>query len=68
MKNDIILSDYVNVNGNHAEIIIKGMEVYFKPHSQDDSIFVNDDKVGERRLQYGDVLQVGNAKFIYKFT
>jgi hypothetical protein len=67
-KSDIPLVGYSWVNDFHAVLYIQGTEVFIKGHGPGDKIWVNDDEVAESYLQYGDVLKIGTAKFLYTFA
>lgn len=66
-KNSIILLGYNTVSDTHADINVKGENVVIKKHSPKTIISVNDDKVDEHELIMDDVIQIGSAKFQYKF-
>lgn len=66
-KNSIILLGYNTVLDTHAELTVKGDNVVIKKHSPKTIISVNDDKVDEHKLIMDDVIQIGSAKFQYKF-
>ncbi len=66
-KNTIVLPGYDKISETHAELISKGDNVTIVSHSPKTVISVNDDKVEQHQLILDDVIQIGSAKFIYKF-
>ncbi|MBN2041052.1 MAG: FHA domain-containing protein [Spirochaetes bacterium] len=67
VKNTIVLSGYDKISDTHAELKVKGDTVVIKKNSPKTVISVNDDKVEEHQLIMDDVIQIGSAKFLYKF-
>lgn len=67
-KNDIVLSGYSNVADLHAEIKIKGDDVFITNCDEKNPANVNDDKIKEHLLKLEDVIQIGTAKLIFKFN
>ena len=66
---DIYLSGYSRVQGRHARLQEKKGELYLYPEEGAKTVKVNDDPVadeGSGVLKYEDVLQVGNAKFLFR--
>ena len=66
-KNSIVLLGYDKISDTHAELNIKGDNVVIKKASPKTIISVNDDKVEEKELIMDDVVEIGSAKFLYKF-
>ncbi|MFH0974777.1 MAG: FHA domain-containing protein [Spirochaetota bacterium] len=66
-KNSIVLLGYDKVSDTHAELALKGDNVVIKKVSPKTIIAVNDEKVDEHELIMDDVVQIGSAKFLYKF-
>ncbi len=66
-SNDVILDSYAGVDDIHAEVkIVKG-EVFISPFKEKNKIIVNDKSVNDHKLIIDDVIQIGTAKFIYRF-
>lgn len=57
--NDIILDD-IFVSRRHAEVIKKGEQYIIKDHKSRYGTFVNGERVTEKKLNYGDEIQLGN--------
>ncbi len=57
--NDIVLDD-IFVSRRHAEVIKKGEQYIIKDHKSRYGTFVNGEKITEKRLDYGDEIQLGN--------
>lgn len=57
--NDIVLDD-IFVSRRHAEVIKKGEYYIIKDHKSRYGTFVNGEKITEKRLDYGDEIQLGN--------
>jgi hypothetical protein len=66
-KNSIVLLGYDKISDTHAELNIKGDNVVIKKASPKTIISVNDDKIEEKELIMDDVVEIGSAKFLYKF-
>lgn len=66
-KNDIILSDYENVEDNHAVLNIKKDDVILKNIGKKNPVLINESAVSEQVLKLEDVIKIGNAKFLFKF-
>lgn len=66
-KNDIVLSGYSEVSDFHAEINRKRDEVVIKNLDSSKPISLNDDRIGEHKLTWDDVIKVGSAKLLFKF-
>ena len=64
-KNDIVLADY-NMPDVAAEIFIKRDVVYIKSLSNRSKMTINDDVINESKLLFGDVIKIGDAKFLYR--
>ncbi len=66
-SNDIILSDYRQIQDNHARLKVIKDELFIKPGALNGKVLVNDIQVNEHKLIRDDVIQIGNAKLIYRF-
>jgi hypothetical protein len=66
-KNTIVLDGYNKISDTHAELVMKGDSLIIKKENPKTIISVNDDKVDEHELIMDDVIQIGDAKFLYKF-
>lgn len=66
-KNTIVLDGYDKISDTHAELKVKGGNVVIKKGSPKTIISVNDDKIEEHQLIMDDVIQIGSAKFLYRF-
>lgn len=66
-SNDIVLSDYNKINDSHAELRILKNELYIKPKSLKNNVKVNDKQINSHRLIRDDVIQIGNAKLMYRY-
>jgi hypothetical protein len=66
-KNSIVLLGYDKISDTHAELSLKGDSVVIKKASPKTIISVNDDKIDEHQLLMDDVVEIGSAKFLYKF-
>jgi hypothetical protein len=66
-KNSIILLGYDKISDTHAELTVKGDNVFIKKASPKTIISVNDNKVDQHELIMDDVVEIGNAKFLYKY-
>ncbi len=66
-KNTIMLPGYDKISDTHAELIMKGDNLVIKRENPKTIVSVNDDKVDEHQLIMDDVIQIGDAKFLYKF-
>jgi hypothetical protein len=66
-KNTIVLDGYTKISDTHAELVMKGGSLVIKRENPKTIISVNDDKVDEHELIMDDVVQIGDAKFLYKF-
>ncbi len=65
---DIRLSDYEDIESYHAEVIAKGINVSIKNKAKNGRIKVNDDAAEQKELQLDDVIQIGSAKFLFKYS
>jgi len=65
-RNDFVLSDYSDVDAQHALFQLKKDEVVVKNISKNKILKVNDDPVSEHKLRFEDVIKIGEAKFLYK--
>lgn len=66
---DIYLSGYSRVEPRHARLQERKGEIYLLPEEGADTVRVNDEAVppaGSGVLKFEDVLQVGNAKFLFR--
>lgn len=66
-RNDITLSEYNDINDYHAQVFVKKDDVYIKSLDKSSQIKVNDQVISENLLKFGDVIKVGEAKFLYKY-
>jgi len=70
-KNDIVINAYSNVLDEHAMLIIKehknDKEVSIKSLNATFPVIVNDVKKDNHTLTINDVVQIGTAKFLYRF-
>lgn len=57
--NDVVLDDMF-VSRRHAEVIKKGEHYIIKDHQSRYGTFVNGERITEKRLDYGDEIQLGN--------
>ncbi|MGB9720483.1 MAG: adenylate/guanylate cyclase domain-containing protein [bacterium] len=57
--NDIILDD-IFVSRHHAEVIKKGSYYIIKDHKSRYGTYVNGERITEKKLNYGDEIQLGN--------
>lgn len=65
---DIKLSDYDDIDQIHAEIFVKRKNVNIKNKSKEAIIKVNDGITEQQELKIEDVIQIGSAKFIFKYS
>jgi len=65
---DIKLSDYEDIDPIHAEIFVKRKNVNIRNKSKESIIKVNDDITEQKELKFEDVIQIGSAKFIFKYS
>ncbi len=66
-KNDITLSEYSEIDENHAQVYIKKDDVYIKSLAKSAPVKVNDETISDHLLKFGDVVKVGEAKLLYKY-
>jgi hypothetical protein len=66
-RNEIALPAYEDLAERQAEIRIRRGEVVLASLDPKLPLLVNDRKVQERKLKYGDVFRVGSAKFYFKY-
>ncbi len=66
-SNDIVLSDYRHILNNHARLKVIKDELFIKPGALNGKVLVNDIQVNDHKLIRDDVLQIGDAKLIYRF-
>ncbi len=66
-SNDIVLSDYRHILNDHARLKVLKDELFIKPGALNGKVLVNDVQVNDHKLIRDDVIQIGNAKLIYRF-
>ena len=66
-KNEISITDYRNVEELHAVLKTRGDEVILERADPSRPVLVNDTEIERHVLKYEDVVQVGSAKFFYRF-
>ncbi|MBN1500355.1 MAG: FHA domain-containing protein [Spirochaetes bacterium] len=66
-SNDIVLNAYTGIDEVHADVKIIKNEVKIYQHSSKNKVIVNDKVIQEHKLIIDDVIQIGNAKFIYRY-
>ncbi|MCG8571789.1 MAG: FHA domain-containing protein [Spirochaetes bacterium] len=64
-NNDISIPDYTEIAKRHAELRYKGGKVILKALSEK-PVRINDENIDEYNIQKNDVIQLGNAKFLYQ--
>lgn len=64
-KSDILLETYTGVSDIHAKIQVKGNTVIIKSNSSTHPVVVNEEPIMEHQLKFEDVIQIGNAKFMF---
>ncbi len=67
-KCEISLIDYDNVEPLHAEVISRGINISIRKHAKESIMKVNDDMVENQKLMLDDVIQIGGAKFLFKYS
>jgi hypothetical protein len=67
-KAEISLQDYDNIAPVHAEVFSRGINVAIRNKSKESIIKVNDDVIDNQELKLDDVIQVGGAKFLFKYN
>lgn len=65
--NEIVLSGYDKIQDIHAELKITGDELFIKPKSLNNRVLVNDRQIDNHKLIRDDVVQLGNAKLLYRY-
>lgn len=66
-KNDVTLSEYNDIHEYHAQVQVKHDDVYIKNMNKVIPVKVNDQSISEYLLKFGDVIKIGEAKFLYKY-
>jgi len=66
-NNDIVLNDYNKIQDIHVQLHVKGDELFIEPDSDNSIVLVNDKKIQKHKLIRDDVVQIGNAKLLYRF-
>ncbi len=66
-SNDIVLSDYRHILNNHARLKVIKDELFIITGTLNGKVLVNDVQVSDHKLIRDDVLQIGDAKLIYRF-
>lgn len=64
-KSDIYLENYKGIIENHAGIEVNGNTVVIKSKKSTHPVIVNEEPIMEHQLKFEDVIQVGNAKFLF---
>jgi len=63
---EIHLPGYEGVDATHAKIVKKEEDFLLTDISSHKSILLNDEKTITKKLEHGDIIQIGNAKFRFK--
>lgn len=64
--NEIALPSYEDVADRHAVVRVKRGEVTLSGLEHKHPIVVNEEKTGERKLKYRDVIRIGSCKLIFQ--
>ncbi len=65
---DIRLTGYDSVEPDHADVISRGIYVRIKKRAAGALLKVNDDAVDNKELELEDVLVIGSAKFLFRYS
>jgi hypothetical protein len=66
-KNDITATGYRKIMPRHGTFRLKGKDLFIKPAAEDARILVNEEALkGEQLLKYGDVLELGDVKLLFR--
>jgi len=66
-RNEIALPGYSDLADVQADIRIRKGEPVLANLESKNPVLVNEEKVTERKLKFGDVLKIGSAKIFYKY-
>jgi hypothetical protein len=66
-RNEIALAAYEGLAERQAQLRIRRGEVILSNLEPKVPVLVNEQKVQEQKLKYGDVIRIGPAKFFYKY-